>query len=78
MALALARDKLHYNEYQLALLSKKSGLGDLTAVLEIYEEDIKSPFKSAVAGTLLRSVFLQIQKAKVRIDLSYALDTNFY
>lgn len=67
MTLALAQDKLHYSEEQLALLSKRIRLGDLTPVLRIYEEDIKSPLKSAVAGTLLRSVFVQIQKAKVLI-----------
>jgi nuclear-control-of-ATPase protein 2 len=65
MTLALAKDKLHYNQDQLASLSKQIRLGDLTPVLEIYEEDIKNPLKSAVTGTLLRSVFVQVQKAKV-------------
>lgn len=65
MTLALAREKLHYSEDQLALLLKQIRLGDLTPVLQIYEEDIKSPLKSAITGTLLRSVFVQIQKAKV-------------
>jgi len=72
MALALAQDKLHYSQEQLALLSKQIRLGDLTPVLRIYEEDIKSPFKSAVTGTLLRSVFVQVQKAKVDIDQALA------
>ncbi|OBZ71735.1 putative endo-beta-1,4-glucanase D [Grifola frondosa] len=31
----------------------------------IYEEDIKNPVKSAIQGTLLRSLFIQVQKAKV-------------
>jgi hypothetical protein len=66
MALALAKEKLHYGADQLDALSKQIRAGDLTPVLEIYEEDIKSPLKSAVAGTLLRSVFIQVQKAKVR------------
>jgi nuclear-control-of-ATPase protein 2 len=65
MTLALAKDKLNYSQDQLASLSKQIRLGDLTPVLEIYEEDIKNPVKSAVTGTLLRSVFVQIQKAKV-------------
>lgn len=67
MTLALARDELHYNQEQLASLSKQIRLGDLTPVLQIYEEDIKSPLKSAVTGTLLRSVFVQVQKAKVSL-----------
>jgi nuclear-control-of-ATPase protein 2 len=65
MTLALAREKLHYSQEQLASLSKQIRLGDLTPILQIYEEDIKSPLRSAVTGTLLRSVFVQIQKAKV-------------
>jgi nuclear control of ATPase protein 2 len=69
MTLALAQDKLYYNQDQLASLSKQIRLGDLTPVLQIYEEDIKNPVKSAVSGTLLRSVFIQIQKAKVCINL---------
>ncbi|KDQ62448.1 hypothetical protein JAAARDRAFT_122431 [Jaapia argillacea MUCL 33604] len=68
MVLALARDKLGYGTEQLEELSRHIRVGDLTPVMEIYEEDIKSPLKSAVAGTLLRGVFIQVQKAKVDID----------
>jgi len=67
MTLALAREKLSYDSTQLAELSQKIRQGDLTAVLRIYEEDIKNPVKSAVAGTLLRSMFIQVQKAKVSV-----------
>ena len=65
MALALAQDKLGYTQAQLAALSNQIRMGDLTPILEIYEDDIKQPLKSAVAGTLLRSLFVQLQKAKV-------------
>lgn len=65
MTLALAKDELHYGPAQLAELSQQIKLGDLTPVLQLYEEDIKRPLKSAVTGTLLRSVFIQVQKAKV-------------
>ncbi|KAG6812573.1 hypothetical protein H0H92_002225 [Tricholoma furcatifolium] len=68
MSLSLAKDQLNYDAEQLANLSRQIRVGDLTPVLEIYEEDIKRPLKSAVAGTLLRSVFIQVQKAKVDID----------
>ncbi|KIJ17751.1 hypothetical protein PAXINDRAFT_111300 [Paxillus involutus ATCC 200175] len=68
MTLDLAQEKLGYNQTQLAALSQQIRLGDLTPILQIYEQDIKRPFKSAVAGTLLRSLFVQIQKAKVDID----------
>lgn len=65
MALSLARDKLNYGPAQLDELSNKLRLGDLTPILQIYEEDIKSPVRSAISGTLLRSLFVQVQKAKV-------------
>ncbi|CAL1712878.1 unnamed protein product [Somion occarium] len=68
MTLALAREKLHYNPEQLAALTKQIRLGDLTPVMQIYEDDIRSPLKSVVGGTLLRTLFVQIQKAKVDID----------
>ena len=66
MTLSLAEDELHYGPEQLAVLSNQVKLGDLTPVLHLYEEDIKRPLKSALTGTLLRSVFIQVQKAKVK------------
>ncbi|KAJ7201324.1 NCA2-domain-containing protein [Mycena pura] len=68
MTLSLARDELHYDSAQLEALSKQIRVGDLTPVLQLYEEDIKRPVKSALTGTLLRSMFIQVQKAKVDID----------
>ena len=69
MSLALARDKLGYDEEQLASLSRQIRLGDFTPVLRLYEEDIKSPIKSVLTGTLLRSLFVQVQKAKVCLSV---------
>ena len=70
MALSLAKDKLYYSSPQLENLSNTVRQGDLTPILRIYEDDIKTPFRSAVAGTLLRSLFIQVQKAKVRDSLN--------
>lgn len=67
MTISLAKDELHYGPEQLAALSKQIKLGDLTPILQLYEEDIRRPLKSVLTGTLLRSVFIQIQKAKVCI-----------
>ncbi|KAJ7606812.1 NCA2-domain-containing protein [Roridomyces roridus] len=72
MTLSLARDQLRYDSAQLDALSQKIRVGDLTPVLQIYEEDIKTPLKSALTGTLLRSMFIQVQKAKVDIDQALA------
>lgn len=66
MTLSLSADKLKYNGTQLAELSARIREGDLTPVLKIYEDDIKNPVKSALTGTLVRSLLIQIQKTKVR------------
>ena len=71
MALSLAKDRLYYSSSQLKNLSTAIQQGDLTPILRVYEEDIRTPFKSAVTGTLLRSLFIQVQKAKVGISWVY-------
>lgn len=68
MTLSLARDELRYDSQQLDALAQKIRVGDLTPIMEIYEEDIRHPLKSAMMGSLLRGLFIQIQKAKVDID----------
>jgi len=68
MTIDLARDKLHYTPEQMNALAGKIRSGDLTTIMQIYEEDIKTPLKSAIGGTLLRGLFVQVQKAKVDID----------
>ncbi|KAL0961358.1 hypothetical protein HGRIS_006314 [Hohenbuehelia grisea] len=68
MAVSLAQDKLAYTPAQVDALRTQIAAGDLTPVLEIYEADIRTPLRSALTGTLLRSVFIQVQKAKVDID----------
>ena len=68
MAVALSRDRLSLNDTQLRQISEQIHQGDLTPVLQVYEEDIKSPIRSAVKGTLVRSLLVQIQKAKVDLD----------
>ncbi|PPQ98986.1 hypothetical protein CVT26_014412 [Gymnopilus dilepis] len=72
MTLDLARDALHLSPPQLAALSERVRMGDLTPVMEAYEEDIRTPLRSAIRGTLLRNVFIQVQKAKVDIDQALA------
>ncbi|PWN35293.1 NCA2-domain-containing protein [Meira miltonrushii] len=44
--------------------------GDLTTVLRIYETELKSPLKSAISGSLIRSLLIQIQKVKVDIAVA--------
>ena len=65
MALALSTEKLNYTPAQLEEVAQKIKIGDLTPVLKLYENDIKSPIKSAISGTLVRSLLIQVQKTKV-------------
>ena len=65
MALDLTREKLSLNDSQLRELTSQIRQGDLTPVLQIYEQDIKTPVRTAVTGSLIRSLLIQIQKAKV-------------
>jgi nuclear control of ATPase protein 2 len=73
MALSLSADKLKYSEDQLAGLSTKIKEGDLTTVLKIYEEDIKNPLRNALVGSLVRSLLIQIQKTKARLNTEHQL-----
>lgn len=79
MARSLASDHLRYTSSQLDDLSAKIRLGDLTPVLKLYEEDIKSPFKSAVGGTLLRTVFIQVSHNHIRApDTGSSIDERAF
>lgn len=77
MSLSLARDRLNYTQEQLAKLAVQVRLGDLTPIMEVYEEDMKRPLISAVKGELIRAVLLQVQKAKVSFK-SYDSPTQSY
>jgi nuclear-control-of-ATPase protein 2 len=67
MATALSVEKLNYNDVQIAELTQRIREGDLTPVLRVYEEEIKQPIRSAVTGSLVRSLLIQVQKMKVCI-----------
>ena len=75
MALALAKEKLNYTPEQMAALSEQIRHGDLTPVMQIYEDDIRNPLKSAIGGTLLRTLLVQVQKAKVRAATCTGIST---
>ncbi|OLL24676.1 Nuclear control of ATPase protein 2 [Neolecta irregularis DAH-3] len=46
--------------------------GDLSAVLKVYESEMKSPVLNAVKGNLIRALLIQLQKTKV--DVETAMD----
>ncbi|KAG8678750.1 Nuclear control of ATPase protein 2 [Ceratobasidium sp. 394] len=70
MVISLSTEKLSYTPDQIAELTKQIREGDLTEVMKLYEDDIKTPFKSVIMGTLVRTLLIQIQKTKVDIDFA--------
>ena len=72
MTLSLAADVLHYMPEELDSLAQhiQTTGGELTSpIMQVYEEDIRTPIKSAIRGTLIRGILVQVQKAKVCLFL---------
>ncbi|GAA5970327.1 hypothetical protein JCM3765_003045 [Sporobolomyces pararoseus] len=72
MVVDFARDEYHLSGSELDVLAEKVRSGDLTTVLKAWEQDIKSPIRSAVGGSLIRTLLIQVQKVKV--DVALAMD----
>lgn len=72
MVVDFARDEYKLGPEELQVLAQQVRAGDLTPVLRVWEEDIKSPIKSAVRGSLVRTLLIQVQKVKV--DVALAMD----
>ena len=73
MTLSLAADILHYIPEELDSLPQQIQTmgGELTSpIMQVYEEDIRTPIKSAIRGTLIKGILVQVQKAKVCLSLS--------
>lgn len=72
MAISLTQDKYRGLSYPpqahtsaLDELTAQILSGDLTPVLKIYENDLRSPLRSALTGSLIRSLLVQVQRMKV-------------
>ncbi|KAL2919695.1 Nuclear control of ATPase protein 2 [Polyrhizophydium stewartii] len=75
MVVDFARDHSAVGADALKTLGDRARLGDLTVVLQRYEAEIKKPIRGVVTGELIRSLLIQIQKAKVDGELAIsALD----
>jgi len=72
MVTAFARDQLNLDGAALDEVPARVRRGDLTSIMETYESDIRSPLRSLLGGSLIRTVLIQVQKAKV--DLEVALN----
>lgn len=65
-----------YTPDQIADIRVKVREGDLSAVLRAYEKDIQSPAKSAIFGSLVHALLIQIQKTKVDVEVAMSgIDT---
>ena len=69
MAESLARDRLSFTPDQLLQLNEQIAAGDLGPVLRIYEDEMRTPLRSAIAGNLVRALLIQVHKTKVRVSL---------
>lgn len=69
MVADFARDQKMPSD-QIAVVAQRVREGDMTVVLGAYEKELKSPLKSAVTGTLVRTLLIQVQKVKVDVDLA--------
>ena len=77
MTLSLAADVLHYVPEELDSLAQhiQNTGGELTSpIMQVYEEDIRTPIKSAIRGTLIRGILVQVQKAKVCLSFLFFLE----
>lgn len=59
-----------FNESQIAEIRAKVKQGDLTPVLKAYEREMQSPIRNAIAGDLIRTLLIQIQKTKVDVEVA--------
>lgn len=63
-------DKYGTSGAELQAVAARVREGDLTPVLKVYENEMKSPVKSMASGSLIRSLLIQIQKTKVDIEVA--------
>lgn len=70
MVTSFSAEKYNLSGPELARVTARVKEGDLTHVLKIYESELKSPLKSAVSGSLIRALLIQIQKAKVDLEVA--------
>ncbi|KEF59675.1 uncharacterized protein A1O9_04521 [Exophiala aquamarina CBS 119918] len=59
-----------FTESQIADIRSKVKQGDLTSVLKAYEREMQSPIKNAIAGDLIRTLLIQVQKTKVDVEVA--------
>ena len=61
---------VNFTDSQIAEISAKVKEGDLTSVLRAYEREMQSPIRNAIAGDLIQTLLIQIQKTKVDVEVA--------
>lgn len=72
MTSEFGREKFGWDDAQVQQMTQHVREGNLTEVLKVWESEIKTPIRSALAGSLIRVLLIQIQKVKV--DLAIAME----
>jgi nuclear control of ATPase protein 2 len=77
MVVEFARDNTQYlppstlkDTDAIEIVRKGVREGDLSPVLRAYESDLRTPLRSAVTGSLVRALLIQIQKTKVDVEVA--------
>ncbi|KAF7721550.1 Nuclear control of ATPase protein 2 [Apophysomyces ossiformis] len=75
MVVDYARDHYHFEGDDIVRLAAQVREGDMSLILKAYEQEMKRPLKNAIAGDLIQTLLIQVQKTKVDVDLAMsALD----
>ncbi|KAK3829998.1 MAG: ATP synthase regulation protein NCA2-domain-containing protein [Linnemannia gamsii] len=72
MVLAFGKDNYNLGAEELEVLSKAVHNGDISVIMRAYENELKTPLKGAVAGHLVQTLLIQIQKTKVDVEVAMA------
>ncbi|KAF9547867.1 Nuclear control of ATPase protein 2 [Mortierella hygrophila] len=72
MVLAFGKDNYNMGLEELEALSKAVHNGDISVIMRAYENELKTPLKGAVAGHLVQTLLIQIQKTKVDVEVAMA------
>lgn len=70
MVESLGRDTLQLDPAALADLAARTRAGDLTPVWQVYEAAMRSPVRGFVSGSLVRTLLIHVQKAKVDLEIA--------
>ncbi|KAG0226785.1 Nuclear control of ATPase protein 2 [Actinomortierella wolfii] len=72
MVLDFGQHHYQLTEDQLQAISEAVKNGDISIVMKAYEKELKTPLKGAVAGHLIQTLLIQVQKTKVDIEVAMA------